>query len=507
MKLNIFKNAKQNLIFGFINKTILILLPFIERTVMQQLMGELFLGLNSLFSSILSVLGLAEMGFSSAIVYHLYKPVADNDIQTVNALLNYYKKIYRIIGFIVLGIGLILIPFLPHLIQGEVPEGVNIYFVYLLFLCDAVYSYFLYAYLGSLLTVYQREDIRSKINTFISIMLYISKIIVVATVRNYYVYVALIPIYAIAQNLWIAIKVKRKYPQYGCEGDIGTDKRNSIRKLVAGTFISKISAVTRNSLDSICTSAFLGLALTAIYNNYYMIAFSVTSLLGIAASSFIGGIGNHVVTKSVDDNYEELRLLDFFYMMVSGLCTSCMLCLYQPFMNLWMGSKMLLPFPAVILFCLYFYILKLGDMRTMYSTANGLWWHHRHRAIGETVANLLLNIVLGKLFGIYGIISATIISMLFCNFVWATEVTFSHYFNADMKFKYYTYHLHYAIVTIIVCTAAYLASNLFSNDNMIIAMLIKGIICICVSCGIYFIVYRNNPLFIKGKKMLFSRKQ
>lgn len=505
MKLDIFKNAKQNIIFGFINKVVLILLPFIERTIMQRLMGELFLGLNSLFSSILSVLGLAELGFASAIVYHLYRPVADNDKKSVNALLNYYKKTYKIIGIIVLVIGLLLIPFLPHFIKGDVPAGVNITIVYLLFLCDAVCSYFLYAYLGSLLTVYQREDIRSKINTIISILLYVSKMVVVATIRNYYVYAALIPTYAIIQNLWIAFVVKKKYPQYTCEGDLDTQQKHDIRKLVAGTFISKISAVTRNSLDSICTSAFLGLALTTIYNNYYMISFSVTALLGVAASSFIGGIGNHVVTKTVEDNYAELNILDFFYMMISGICTSCMLCLYQPFMEIWMGNKMLLPFPAVVLFCVYFYILKLGDMRTMYSTSNGLWWHHRYRAVGETIANLILNIILGKLFGVYGIIIATIISMTICNFFWATEITFAHYFNSEMKKRYYLYHLKYAIVTAVICTVSYLTCSIFTYDNLIVNLVIKGIVCIAISCSMYFLLYRKNTLFIRGKQMLLNK--
>ena len=177
-----------------------------------------------------------------------------------------------------------------------------------------------------------------------------------------------------------------------------------------------------------------------------MISASITSLLGIVASSFLGGVGNHVATKSVEENFKELELLDFCYMLISGICTCLLLCLYQPFMKLWMGEKMMLPLPAVALFCVYFYILKLGDMRFMYSTANGLWWHHRHRAIGETIANLLLNIVLGMFFGIYGIIFATIISMLLCNFLWATKITFNHYFGKELSFIFFVIFVRYKTI-------------------------------------------------------------
>lgn len=505
MELNILKNAKNNIAFGIVNKVVLIILPFIERTVMQRLMGELFLGMNSLFSSVLSVLNLAEMGFGAAIVYHMYKPIAENDTDTVNALLNFYRRIYRIIGMVVLVIGLSLVPFLSKLINGAIPENINITVIYLLFLCDAVYSYFLFAYMGSILTAYQREDIRSKINSIITILLYTSKMIVVATIRSYYIYVSLIPAYAIIQNLWIAFSVHKKYPQYCCKGEIDQAKKNNIRKLVTGTFISKISAVTRNSLDSLCTSAFLGLSLTAVYNNYYMISASVTALLGIVASAFLGGIGNHVATRSVDENYTELELLDFFYMLISGICTCCLLCLYQPFMKLWMGDNLILPFPAVILFCVYFYILKLGDMRTMYSTANGLWWYHRFRAMGETIANLILNVILGKIFGIYGIISATIISMIICNYLWATRVTFEHYFGDTLKRNYYIYHIKYASSTVVICSVVYLLCNICAIKNNFLDLAVKAIICTCSSCMLYFVRYHNNPLFKKGIDKIFNR--
>ena len=171
MKLDVVGNAKKNLIFGAINKGIILILPFIVRAVINTKLSSEYLGLNSLFSSILTVLNLSELGFSSAIVYHMYQPAAENDTDRICALLNLYRKIYAIVGIIVLILGLAIIPLLPHFVNGLYPKEINLTGIYLIFLADTVISYFMYAYLSSLITVYQRNDLNSMINTVISVAL------------------------------------------------------------------------------------------------------------------------------------------------------------------------------------------------------------------------------------------------------------------------------------------------------------------------------------------------
>ena len=106
MQLNVIKNARRNIVFGVMNKTILLICPFIERTIVQQFLGAEYLGLSSLFSSILSVLSLTEMGFTSAVIYNMYKPTAEGDVHKVNAFLNFYKNVYRVMGCVILAVGL-----------------------------------------------------------------------------------------------------------------------------------------------------------------------------------------------------------------------------------------------------------------------------------------------------------------------------------------------------------------------------------------------------------------
>ena len=499
--MNIVDKAKRNILFGTISRIVFLVCPFVAKTVIRYVLGAQYLGLNSLFYSILEVLSLSELGFSSAIVYNLYKPVAEGDTKTVNAFLNFYKKAYRIIGIVVLALGLMVLPFLPQLIKGTYSNDINLTTLYLVYLANSSISYFLYAYMSCIIVVHQRDDINSKINMTTKILLTGSQIMLLYLTKNYYLFVLTMPVFTIINNVWLAWMVHKQFPEYKCEGEVPKDKLVDFKKLIAGTFIQRACGITRNALDSICVSAFLGLTLTAIYNNYYYISKSVTDMLGIVSVAFIGGIGNHIVSKTKTENFEELKKIDFVYLTVSGWCATCLICLYQPFMRIWMGEDMLLPIPAVILFVVYFYLLKLGDMRSMYSAGNGLWWEHRWRAISETFLNVILNIVLGKYFGIYGIIAATIISLFLCNYIWSVSIVFKRYFGFSPK-AYYGYQLKYSLVNLAVLLVSYGLSTIICMGNAILDLLFRMVICVAVPALLYFLVYRNTEGYMYAKERL-----
>lgn len=502
MKFDVKSNAKRSIVVGIFNKVILMVLPFIVKSIINNCLGAEYLGLNSLFSSILQVLMLSELGFSSALVYHMYQPIADNDQKKINALLNLYRKAYLIIGTIIMLVGLCIIPFLPILIKGEYPTDVNIIAIYVIQLINTAVSYFLFGYKQSLLVAYQREDVNSLINLVMQVCLQISQILLLSITKNYYIFVVCMPIFTIINNIWIGIMTKKMFPEAHCEGKLDKGILADIKKLVVGTFIQKACTVTRNSLDSICISAFIGLSLTGIYNNYYTILSGVTLMLGIISTSLSGGIGNHVALKSPEDNFKELSKLDFLYMSISALCTALLLCLYQPFMEFWMGNKMQLPFGAVILLCIYFYILKMGDMRSLYSSANGLWWKMRYRSIIETISNVVLNISLGILLGVYGIILATIISIFICNFLWSTSILFTEYFGKPKMKEYFKYHVKYAGFTLAVCLMSYILCDIIVIHNVIISILLRCGICCLIFVLVFLVVFGKNRILKESLQMI-----
>lgn len=505
MHLDIIRNAKRNIIFGIVSRIVAVCCPFITKTVIQYTLGEEYLGLNSLFSAILSVLSLAELGFGSAIIYSMYKPVADGDVMTVNALLNFYRKVYSIIGFVILTIGLLLLLFLKELITGSYPEDISLIALYLVYLGNAVISYFMYAYMSALIVVYQRDDINSRINMSVTLLLTVSQIFILLKLHNYLLFSLMMPVFTIFNNIRIAVFVKRAFPQYYCEGNIPEHILFELKKQIVGTLVQKLCGIARNSFDSICTSAFIGLAMTAKYNNYYSIIAAITSFMGIFSSALTGGIGNHSVTRNRVENFQELKEIDFLYMWASGWCTICLLCLSQPFMQLWMGKRMMLSDMALVLFCIYFYVLKIGDMRSIYSNVKGLWWQHRWRSVVEAVLNIALNIVMAKYWGIYGIIFATILTLLFVNTLWGGRIIFKYYFGMELIKDYFRYQAQYALVTTVLCIFTWIICNLFSVNSLILTLILRAIVCIIFPNIIFILLYKRLPYFKRIKGIILKK--
>lgn len=505
MQYQVIRNAKKNIVWGFVNKVIVLLCPFISSTVIRYCLGVDYLGLDGLFTSVISVLSLAELGLSSAVVSHLYKPVAEGNVTLVNSILNFYRKAYRFIGVIMLAVGLCLIPVLPHLIRDSYPDEITLWKVYLVFLFNAVVSYFMYAYMTALIVVYQREDIKSTINSAVTILMTAAKLFLVLVTRNYYLYILMMPVFTIVSNLWTAVFVKKVYPQYSCAGELPAELVGSLKKLVTGTFIQRACALTRNSLDSICVSFYLGLAMTARYNNYFLVSAGVISFVQIVSNAFTGGVGNHVATKSPDENFREFQKLDFIYLWLGGWCTVCLFCLYQPIMKLWMGEDMLLDGVSVGLFCLYFFLLMLGDIRTLYSSAKGLWWEQKWRSLTETVLNCTLNILLGYLMGIRGIILATIISLFLCNCLWSTEIVFKQYLGIEKIFIHFRHQAFYFLVTLGAVALTYIICMQIKTDSAIAQLMVRAVICSLVPNLFYLLVYSRLDIFRDSLRLIKDR--
>ena len=164
-------NAKRNILYGLLQVMVSQILPFITRTILISRFGVDYLGLNSLFASVLSDLSLMELGFGTAMIYSMYKPAAEGDTDQLCAYLSYYRSIYRVIGMSILGIGLLLMPFLHRFVHDStLPGGLNLYACYLIFLVDSVISYLLFGYMTAIPMAFQRRDILSKVGMGMSFL-------------------------------------------------------------------------------------------------------------------------------------------------------------------------------------------------------------------------------------------------------------------------------------------------------------------------------------------------
>ena len=499
------RRAFVNIIWGFIEKMITLICPFIIRTIMIYKLGNEYLGLNGLFTSILQVLSLAELGFGDAIVFSMYKPIIENDNKMLSALLNLYKKVYRIIGMVILCVGLLILPFITKFVKGGYPSEVNIYVLYCIYLFNTVISYFLFAYKESLLKAHQRNDVNSRILSGCNIVMYVLQIIVLLLFSNYYLYIVIMPVTTIVLNCVRSLFVKKMYPQIVCEGHIEKDAVIGLSKRIIGLTLNKLAQVCRNSFDSIIISSFLGLVILARYQNYYYIISALTVMVSIITTAVGAGIGNSIAAETVEKNYSDYKEFLFIYNWIACFCTVCMLCLYQPFIELWVGKSNVLPLSTVILCCIYFYTMKLGDIAAVYRQAAGIWWEDKFRPSVESVVNLAVNIVLVKYIGVDGVLVSTIISIVCINIPWATYVLFKVYFKMSIKEVFFKY-IRYFIETTVLCAVVYgICSRI--NGNLLVVLVVRTIICIgLVNAGLYIISY-TKPEFVSAKNRVFRRKK
>ncbi len=479
---------------GLILKLHQMVIPFIMRTVMLYYLGVQYLGLNSLFASVLQVLNLAELGVGSAMVFSMYKPISDDNTEEICALMRLYKLYYRIIGVVIAVVGLIILPFIPYLIRSDVPNDINVYILYLLNLFSTVLTYWLFAYKNCILQAHQRVDIISLITIIVNTIQYALQIVVVIIFRNYYLYVVMLIICQVINNISTAITVTRMFPDYKAKGKLEKEKVTEINLRIKDLFTSKIGSVVLNSADSIVISAFLGLTALAIYQNYFYLISSIIALVQIGFASIMAGLGNSFITDTKEKVFSDLKKFTFIFQWIIGFCTVCFLCLFQPFMKIWVGEKLMLGMSAVVFFCIYYYFYEVNRLLNVYKDAAGLWHEDRFRPLTAALVNLFLNVLLINVWGLYGVILSTVIAILFVEMPWLLHNLFTVFFEHNRLNEYLKRLIYYFIVTVGAAIITYLLCSLVTIDGKWQVLVVRLMICVIVPniIFLFFIIVLRN---------------
>lgn len=445
------KRTARNLVWGVAFRVLNMALPFLIRTIVIYTLGTLYLGLDGLFTSVLEVLNLTELGIASAIVYSMYEPLAKGETAKVCALLNFYRRCYRIIGLVVAIAGLLLLPFLPHLITGKVPADINIYLLYLMHLTGTVLTYELFAYRTSLLNATQRNDVVSKVNFVCYLCRCALQIVALLAFHSYYLYVIVNIFNALANNVAAAAMSRKMFPQYHCTGEVAPEVVQDIWKKVKGMVCQKIGNVVLMSVDTLVISSFLGLHSLALYQNYYVIFMGVATLFGVIQTAMMAPVGNAIATDSVAKNYEDFKKFNFLYLFLGTWASICLLCLYQPFVSVWLGPELMLPDYLAALLALCFFTFRWCDMSMIYQYAKGLWWETRWVPLLAGIINLTINLVLVQFIGLAGIVISTIASILLVYDTGVIYAVFNRYFHSvDSIWHYWRRQILYLPVVFVV---------------------------------------------------------
>ena len=266
------ENSIINSTMSIITQVLTVILNFAVKTVFIKMLNDEYLGVNGLFTNIITMLSLADLGIGIAIPYSLYKPLAEKDEQKINILMNFYKKIYNIIGMVVLLIGLSLTPFLGLIIK-DIPDNVpNLSLIYMLFVIHSASSYF-FVYKKFLIDSDQKGYITSRIIFAFSTILSIIQIILLVITKNYILFLLASIIMVILQNIYISYKANKMYPfiKNKTNDKLSKDDVKDIKKNVSSLFIYKVGTVIMNGTDNIIISKFIGLIIVGFYSNYVLI--------------------------------------------------------------------------------------------------------------------------------------------------------------------------------------------------------------------------------------------
>lgn len=484
-------NTKRNILMGFATRLVNLLFPFVINTIVISTLGVEYLGLGSLFASILQVLSLAELGVGAALVFSMYAPIANGDTEKVCALLKLYRRIYLLIGSSIMLLGLVCLPILPKLIKGDVPDDINIYILFLFSLANTSVSYFLFSYRTALFQATQRTDINDLIALAVNVLLNIAKILALVFTKNYYVFSVLVPVFTIINNILVAVITNKRYPEYKCRGTLAAQEKKEILSRVSGLFVNRVCDVVCNSFDSIVISAFLGLEILGKYNNYFYIMNALMTILGIVITAAVPSVGNSIVKESQEKNFKDFNVLQLGFIWLTGWAAVTMLCLYQPFIGIWerwAGSEMMLDMTIPVLLTVYMYCFKAAEVFMSYRQACGIWSHDKVRPVFEAVLNLVLNIVFVKIWGLPGVIISTILTLGVIRMIWGSYYLFHEYFTEYSHGKYLLKMLYYAAVAILVCLVTFLLCERIPLEG-IASIAVRGIICVILPNVIFFFAY------------------
>ena len=487
MKLERTKNAGKGMAFEILKNFNGIILSFVCRTAMIYCLGIEYTGLGGLYTSILSVLNLAELGVGTAMIYSMYKPIAEDDTNKLCALMNLYRKYLRIIGAVVLGLGLCLMPFLDKLIAGDVPSDINIYILFLMNLAVTVCSYWLFAYKTCILLAHQQNYVTDRIDIVLNFIFSVLQILALIILKNYYAYFGLELVRQICSNLVKAYAAKRRYPQYKAVGKLDKNEEKGIRNKVKDIFTSRIGEVVTTYADTLVISAFLGLTLLGQYQNYFYIFTAVTGIVGVLYNSTRAGIGNSLVLETKTKNMKDINIFTLLVFWVSTICASEFICLYQPFIKIWVKQKNMLPFEIVLCLSIMFIVQQYRRVLDTYRTAGGTWHYDRFRPFIAGMVNLILNLIMIQYIGLYGVILSTIISDVVISIPWLIINVFKNIFDSSAK-RFVLFTTKCTVITAVIITLLSIISIKLPIDGIPV-IAIRMVIGFVVSNAIYLLLF------------------
>jgi O-antigen/teichoic acid export membrane protein len=488
------KYAFKNMAMSMFSQIVIILLGFISRRIFLDILGTEYLGLNGLLTNILSAMVLIEGGIGISIVYNLYKPLAEDDKEKIIALIQLYKKSYRILALIVLCICIILYPFLDVLIKSE-NQVKDILVVYCIFVAKSIFSY-LYAHKWALINADQKEYVLTRNILIFQVIGMVSKIVILLITSNYIFYILIEMGLFLVQNVINSRVVDKKYSYIKTHKkyEIDACTAKNIKINVKAMFMKNIGYYAITSTDNILISSFISLETVGLYSNYSMIISQLSALINPIIGSIGNGIGNLIATENNEKTYLIFNITYLVSFWVYSFAAIFLYNLLEPFINWWLGDGYLLGGLTLIVLLINFYINGVGSATNIFKIKAGLFAQDKYASIIEGIINLITSVLFIEYFGLDGIFIGTTLSYVALSFWNQPRIVFKVFFKKPLRdyFSKYIIFLGTGIGTWGITT---LMCNNLLHGYSFIELIFRGIICIFVPNIIYVVLFSRTKEF------------
>lgn len=485
--------AIKNIGFSTYNKILSLILSFVSRTVFIHYLGSGYLGLNGLFGDVLNLLSMADLGFGVAMAYSFYEPLAHDDKRKVAALVTFYKRAYTVIALVVTVVGLLLIPFLPYLINLDKPIAhINLY--YLFSLANVVASY-VSVYKTTILSADQRNYVVVKITMITSIIQTVLQIAVIILFKSYLTYLIVGTFFVWFNNVYASHVASKEYPYINEKVELKKSDRQDIYKNISSVFIYKVANVLLTATDNLLISVLVGTVAVGYYSNYQMIQTRVIEFYTLLFSSITASIGNLIITEGYDKRYQVFNTGQSISFITSGIIVPCYTILINSFIGIWLGPKYVFNVWTTLAIGLNTYFSCVMQPLWSYREATGLYRKTKWIMVICAIENLVLSVVLGKMWGVAGILFASAFSRATTYIWYEPKILFKEYFNRGTK-KYYQ-----DLLVNLLFVLALIAIGVF-----IIKIIVpKNFVVWCVAAVIIFALSSSSALFAYRKTEVAQR--
>ena len=494
------KKSVRNLFFTLFTQITNLIMKFVGRTIFIRVLGVELLGISGLFTNILTLLSLAELGFGNAVIYSMYKPLKENDEQKLAALTTFYKKIYRIIICIIIIVGLAFLPFIDSLVNLDNPiKYLRLY--YLLFLLDTVSTY-VYCYKQSILNANQEMYITKIVFSMVQLFQFIFQIIVIVLTKNYMLYLIIQVLCTLLNNIICSFIADKKYPFLKIKNELSIQEKKEILSNVRSLFLYKISGTVLNNTDNIFISILIGTTVVGYYSNYFMVTNAINGIIYLIFTSITASVGNLMVEKDLKKKNDVFLQLNLLCFVLTGGASIILFGVLNDFVSLWIGPEFVISINVVYITIVNFFIYDMQIPVWIYRDTTGLFNDAKNATIVLAICNIILSYILGIKLGLFGILLATALSRLFITSWQQPYVLYKKILKTSPK-RFFTNSLYYILIFIISLFPCLYVSKIFIVNNLL-ALIIKTFCIGAITVVVFFIFLFNTREFKELKSRFLS---